>query len=109
MEAVDLVRETVPDVILMDVRMLLVDGIEATRRIDSDLQDKKVKVLILTTFDSDEYVYAALVRGQRIPAQRRLPPEELVAGIRVVASGDALLAPSITRRLIARRSRAVSA
>jgi DNA-binding NarL/FixJ family response regulator len=100
-EAVEMAREQRPDVMLMDIRMPLVDGVEATRRITADPDATDVRVLILTTFDADEYVYAALRAGASGFLLKDVPPEELVAAIRVLASGEALLAPSITRRLIA--------
>ena len=87
-----------PDVVLMDVRMPEMDGIEATRRLLDGNGD--TKVVILTTFDMDEYVYEALRAGASGFLIKDVPPEQLVAGIRSVASGDSLLAPSVTRRLI---------
>jgi DNA-binding NarL/FixJ family response regulator len=97
-EAVAEARRLRPDVVLMDVRMPDVDGIEATRRLLSDGAD--TKVVMLTTFDMDEYVYDALRAGASGFLLKDVPPEQLVAGIRAVASGDALLAPSVTRRVI---------
>jgi DNA-binding NarL/FixJ family response regulator len=88
-----------PDVILMDVRMPEVDGIEATRRILA-ADGVETKVVMLTTFDMDEYVYDALRAGASGFLLKDVPPEQLVAGIRAVAQGDALLAPSVTRRVI---------
>ena len=89
-----------PDVVLMDVRMSGLDGIEATRRIvhGADLPD--VKVIMLTTFDMDQYVYEALRAGASGFLLKDVPPEQLIDGIRAVASGEALLSPSITRRMI---------
>jgi DNA-binding NarL/FixJ family response regulator len=87
-----------PDVAVMDVRMPTMDGIEATRRLTA--REPPARVLILTTFDLDEYVYEALRAGASGFLLKDRPPEELVAAVRVVASGDALLAPSVTRRLI---------
>ena len=88
-----------PDVILMDVRMPQMDGIEATRRLSS-ANGLESKVVMLTTFDMDEYVYDALRAGASGFLLKDVPPEQLVAGIRAVAQGDALLAPSVTRRVI---------
>lgn len=96
-EAVEAARRTRPDVILMDVRMPVMDGIEATRRIT---QSTDVRVLILTTFDLDEYVFAALRAGASGFLLKDTLPADLLTAIRVVAAGDALLAPSVTRRLI---------
>jgi DNA-binding NarL/FixJ family response regulator len=98
-EAVAEVRRLRPDVVLMDVRMPEVDGIEATRRLLAD-GGTDAKVVMLTTFDMDEYVYDALRAGASGFLLKDVPPEQLVAGIRAVASGDALLAPSVTRRVI---------
>ncbi|HUA30842.1 MAG TPA: response regulator transcription factor [Streptosporangiaceae bacterium] len=99
-EAVALARERHPDVVLMDVRMPVQDGIEATRQIQQDVGTAGVKVLILTTFDLDEYVYAALRAGASGFLLKDTSPEKLLDAIRVVASGEALLAPTVTRRLI---------
>jgi DNA-binding NarL/FixJ family response regulator len=99
-EAVEEARRLWPDVVLMDVRMPDVDGIEATRRLLSDDGAAAVKVVMLTTFDMDEYVYDALRAGASGFLLKDVPPEQLVDGIRAVASGDALLAPSVTRRVI---------
>jgi DNA-binding NarL/FixJ family response regulator/class 3 adenylate cyclase len=98
-EAVDEVRRLKPDVVLMDVRMPELDGIEATRRLIQE-PSLETKVVMLTTFDMDEYVYEALRAGASGFLLKDVPPEQLVAGIRAVASGDALLAPSVTRRVI---------
>jgi DNA-binding NarL/FixJ family response regulator/class 3 adenylate cyclase len=98
-EAVDQARSLVPDVVLMDVRMPEIDGIEATRRL-LDGEAGPTRVVMLTTFDMDEYVYEALRAGASGFLLKDVPPEQLVAGIRAVASGDALLAPSVTRRVI---------
>jgi RNA polymerase sigma factor (sigma-70 family) len=101
--AVEAVRRTRPDVVLMDIRMPEVDGLEATRRILADPGDPGApKVLILTTFDLDRYVYAALSAGASGFLLKDVTPEQLVAAVRLVRSGDALLAPAITRRLVER-------
>jgi DNA-binding NarL/FixJ family response regulator len=99
LEAVIAARETSPDVILMDVRMPNVDGLEATRRL-LDGKAEGPRILILTTFDLDEYVYEALRAGASGFLLKDTPPEQLVEAIHVVARGDALLSPSITRRVI---------
>ena len=99
-EAVDAARELRPHVVLMDIRMPGLDGIEATRQLLAAAASTRVRVLILTTFDLDSYVYEALRAGASGFLLKDAPPEQLVAGIRTVAGGDALLAPSITRRLI---------
>ncbi len=98
-EAVRVVGRERPDVVLMDVRMPGMDGLEATRRITE--AHPEVAVIVLTTFDLDEYVYGALRAGASGFLLKDAPAEDLVAAIRVVAAGDALLAPSITKRLIA--------
>ena len=100
LEAVELARDHRPEVMLMDIRMPMVDGIEATKRIVNDPELGSVRILILTTFDADEYVYAALRAGASGFLLKDVPPEELVSAIRILAEGEALLAPSITRRLI---------
>jgi DNA-binding NarL/FixJ family response regulator len=97
-EAVTEAKRLRPDVVLMDVRMPEMDGIEATRRLVDG--NDETKVVMLTTFDMDEYIYEALRAGASGFLVKDVPPEQLVAGIRSVASGDALLAPTITRRLI---------
>ncbi|GAA3548619.1 response regulator transcription factor [Nonomuraea rosea] len=100
-EAVRLARADTPDVVLMDVRMPGVDGIQATRRIVTDPALTGVKVVILTTFDMDEYVYGALRAGASGFLLKDTEPMELIHAVRVAARGDALIAPAITRRLIA--------
>ncbi len=100
-EAVDLARRVLPQVVLMDIRMPRVDGLEATRLICADPNLRDTRVLVLTTFDLDEYVYAALRAGASGFLLKDAGPSELLQAIRTVAAGDALLAPAITRRLIA--------
>jgi DNA-binding NarL/FixJ family response regulator len=104
-EAVELARREGPDVVLMDIRMPRMDGLEATRHIAAGEFLAGVRVLILTTFDLDEYVYQALRAGASGFLLKDTPPADLLAAIRVVAAGDALLAPRITRRLIAEFAR----
>ena len=99
-EAVEVARREKPDVVLMDIRMPGMDGIEATRQITTTPQTSAVRVLILTTFDLDEYVFAALRAGASGFLLKDTRPADLLAAIRVVAAGDALLAPAVTRRLI---------
>ncbi len=94
-EAIDLVRRERPDVILMDIRMPRLDGIAAARQVAS-----MTRVVILTTYELDEYVFDALAAGASAFLLKAAPPEDLIKAIRVVAAGDALLAPSVTRRLI---------
>jgi DNA-binding NarL/FixJ family response regulator len=97
-QAVQLVRDAQPDVVLMDIRMPGMDGIEATRMITAD--PVATRVIILTTFDDDDYVYAALRAGASGFLVKDMALEDILAAIRVVAAGDALLAPGVTRRLI---------
>jgi DNA-binding NarL/FixJ family response regulator len=98
-QAVEAARRARPDIVLMDIRMPAVDGLEATRRIMA-ASNAPPRVLMLTTFDLDEYVFDALQAGASGFLLKDVPPEHLVAGIRVVAEGESLLAPSVTRRLI---------
>jgi DNA-binding NarL/FixJ family response regulator len=104
-EAVAVARAVHPDVVLMDVRMPVLDGIEATRRITSAPESSAVRVIILTTFDLDEYVFSALRAGASGFLLKDTLPADLITAIRVVAAGEALLAPSITRRLISEFAR----
>ena len=103
LEAVDKAARFDPDVILMDIRMPELDGLEATQRILA--ADDTARVLILTTFDLDEYVYEALAAGASGFVLKDDPPEQLLAAIRTVAAGDALLSPTVTKRVIAQFSR----
>ncbi len=105
-EAVEQAKRLDPDVVLMDIRMPELDGIEATRRVVAAGGDSPPRVLMLTTFDLNEYVYEALRAGASGFLLKDVPAEQLVAGIQVVARGEALLAPSITRRLIYEFARA---
>ncbi len=99
-EAVEVVLTTTPQVVLMDVRMPEFDGIEATRRIFASERTAETRVIMLTTFDRDEYVHDALRAGASGFLLKDTPPADLLAGIRVVAAGEALLAPQVTKRLI---------
>ncbi|MFD5696104.1 response regulator [Streptomyces rubiginosohelvolus] len=100
-EAVRLVRELRPDIVLMDIRMPRLDGLAATRRITGDPELNEVKVVMLTTFELDEYVFEALRNGASGFLVKDTEPEELVRAVRAVVGGDALLSPGVTRRLIA--------
>lgn len=98
--ALELVERERPDVVLMDIRMPTMDGVEATRRITSDERLSGTRVLILTMFDLDEYLFAALRAGASGFLLKDTPPEELLAAVRVIASGESLLGPSATRRIM---------
>jgi DNA-binding NarL/FixJ family response regulator len=100
-ETVALVRELLPDVVLMDIRMPEMDGIEATRRIADDPTTAGVRVLVLTTFELDEYIFESLRAGASGFLLKDTDPDDLLDAVRIVASGESLLAPRITRRLIA--------
>jgi DNA-binding NarL/FixJ family response regulator len=104
-EAVEVTRRTRPDVVLMDVRMPVMDGIEATRQITGSADTCATRVLILTTFDLDEYVFSALHAGASGFLLKSTEPGQLLGAIQVIADGDALLAPSVTRRLVAEFTR----
>jgi DNA-binding NarL/FixJ family response regulator len=106
-EAVELATREKPDVILMDIRMPGMDGIEATRQITAAAETAGTRILILTTFDLDEYVFAALRAGASGFLLKDTPPGDLLAAIRVTAAGDALLSPSVTRQLIGEFTRQV--
>ena len=101
-EAIAAVLKHRPDVVLMDIRMPVMDGLEATRRIRESRPGQDVRVIMLTTFDLDQYVYAALAAGASGFLLKAVSPEHLVAAVLLVRTGDALLAPSITRRLVER-------
>ncbi|MGP8303285.1 response regulator [Streptomyces inhibens] len=100
-QALAAVREHRPDIVLMDIRMPVVDGLVATRRITEDPQLPEVKVVMLTTFELDEYVFEAIRSGASGFLVKDTEPEELVRAVRAVVAGDALLSPGVTRRLIA--------
>ncbi len=99
-QAMEEVRRSGPDVVLMDIQMPVLDGIEATRRLLAAPADSALKVLILTTFERDEYIFQALRAGASGFLLKNAPPEDLIDAVRIVAEGDSLLAPSITRRVI---------
>jgi DNA-binding NarL/FixJ family response regulator len=98
--AISLVADQHPDVVLMDIQMPVIDGLEATRRIIAEQKNEDVRVLILTTFERDDYIFQALHAGASGFLLKNSPPEELITAVRVVSKGEALLAPSVTRRII---------
>jgi DNA-binding NarL/FixJ family response regulator len=100
-EALTVIRSSKPDVVLMDIRMPDMDGLEATRQVTADASLETTRIIILTTFELDEYVFEAVRHGASGFLVKDTEPVDLLAGIRAVASGDALLSPSVTRRLIA--------
>jgi DNA-binding NarL/FixJ family response regulator len=104
-DAIRICEVTNPDIVLMDIRMPVLDGIAATGEITRPDAPHPARVVILTTYDLDEYVYDALAAGASGFLLKDVPPEELIRGVRIVAAGDALLAPSVTRRLIAEFAR----
>ncbi|MEV1085154.1 response regulator transcription factor [Streptomyces sp. NPDC050211] len=108
-EAVRLAAAATPDIVLMDIRMPVLDGIAATRAIAGTAVHNSPKVLVLTTFELDEYVFAAVRAGANGFLLKRSPPETLIEGIRTLAAGEALLGPSVTRRLLAEFARATPA
>ena len=99
-EAIELTRQLDPDVVLMDIRMPEMDGLEATRRLLSSPRSEQVKVVVLTTFEIDEYVFSALRSGASGFLLKDIEPDELRRAVKVAAAGEALLSPSVTRRLI---------
>lgn len=100
-EAVTLAASLRPDVILMDVQMPVMDGIAATRQIVETSGDRAARILVLTTFEQDDYIFAALRAGASGFLLKNAPPEDLIEAVRIVAGGESLLAPSVTRRIIA--------
>ena len=99
--AVSIVESTHPDIVLMDIQMPVIDGLEATRRIVRSSEGARpIRVLVLTTFERDDYIFEAIRAGASGFLLKNAPPEDLIAAIRIVAQGDALLAPSVTRRVI---------